>query len=133
MRTGTLVDVSTRDPRTLPELLMAGVAGVAVGAVLVAAVDGLFALGGLGSFGDASGMLAALPALFVYYDEYRKAPFTGLALLCAVLAVVLGAGAGYAVSGVAPPLGSGAVAALAGAVLYAVLWHTGTRYLERTV
>jgi hypothetical protein len=117
-------------PRSLPELLAAGTGGVVIGAVLVAAVDGLFALAGLGRFGDASGMFAALPAAFVYYDEYRKLRRTGMALLCAVLAVVLGAGAGYAVSGAAPPLVSGAVAALAAVVVYALLWHAGTKHLE---
>jgi hypothetical protein len=121
--------VSTQ-ARSLPELLAAGVGGVVLGAALVAAIDGVFALAGLGSFGDLSGMLAALPAVFVFYDEYRSERRRALALLCALLALVLGSGAGYAVSGVTPPLVSGAVAALAAVAVYAVLWYAGTNRLE---
>jgi hypothetical protein len=111
-------------------LLAAGTGGVLVGAAFVAAIDGVFALAGLGRFGDLSGMFAALPAVFVLFEEYRKERRPALALLCAALALVIGTGAGYAVSGAAPPLVSGAVAALAAVVVYVVLWYVGSRHLE---
>jgi len=115
----------------MAELLLAGVGGVVLGAVLVVAVDLLFAVASLGGFGRASGALAALPAVFVFHEEYRKRPRLGLAVLCAVLAVILaaGTGAGAAATGL-PPLASGIIAAFAGTAVYAVLWRVAT---ERTV
>ena len=115
----------------MAELLLAGVGGVVLGAVLVVAVDLLFAVASLGGFGRASGALAALPAVFVFHEEYRKRPRLGLAALCAALAVILaaGTGAGAAATGL-PPLASGIIAAFAGTAVYAVLWRVAT---ERNV
>lgn len=120
-----------KPPRTLPELLLAGAGAVVLGAVLVVAVDLLFAAADLGGFGRASGALAALPAVFVYLEEYRKRPRPALALLCAVLALILAVGAGYAAAAATglPPLASGIVAAFAGVAVYALLWWVAT---ERT-
>lgn len=120
---------AVKPPRGLAELLLAGVGGVVLGAVLVIVVDLVFALASLGGFGSASGVLAVFPAAFVYYEEYRKRPLSWLAILCALLALILAAGVGYGVATATglPPLGSGIVAAFAAAVVYAVLWHTGTR------
>jgi hypothetical protein len=124
---------ATKPPRRLPELLLAGAGGVVLGAVLVVVVDLVFAAAGLGGFGNASGVLAVLPAVFVYLEEYRKHPQGKLAVLCALLAVILAAGAGYGVATVTglPPLGSGIVAAFVGAIVYAVLWHTATKGKNR--
>ena len=110
-------------------MLLAGAGGVVLGAVLVIVVDLVFALASLGGFGSASGALAALPAAFVYYEEYRKRPLSWLAILCALLALILAGGVGYGVAKATglPPLGSGIAAAFAAAIVYAVLWHTATR------
>jgi O-antigen/teichoic acid export membrane protein len=118
-----------KPPRTIGELLAAGAGGVTLGAVLVIVVDLVFSVANLGGFGSASGVLAVLPAVFIYLDEYRKQPRLGVALLCALLAVILAAGVGYGVAEATglPPLGSGIVAALAGAAVYAVLWHTAMK------
>jgi hypothetical protein len=118
-----------KPPRGLVELLLAGAGGVVLGAVLVIVVDLVFALASLGGFGSASGVLAVLPAAFVYYEEYRKRPLSWLAILCALLALILAAGVGYGIAKATglPPLGSGIAAAFVGAVAYAVLWHTATR------
>jgi hypothetical protein len=117
-----------KPPRTLAELLLAGAGAVVLGAVLVVGVDLLFAVANLGGFGSASGALAMLPAAFVFHEEYRKQPWPGLALLCAVLALILAAGAGFAMAAAfgLPPLVSGIVAAFAGTVVYAVLWRVAT-------
>jgi hypothetical protein len=117
-----------KPPRTLPELLLAGAGAVVLGAVLVVAVDLLFAAASLGGFGRASGALAALPAVFIFLEEYRKQPRPGLALLCAALAVILAAGAGFAAAAATglPPLVSGIVAAFAGTAVYALLWRVAT-------
>jgi hypothetical protein len=114
------------------ELVLAGAGGVVLGAVLVVAVDLLFAVASLGGFGTASGALAVVPAGFVFHEEYRKRPRPWLTLLCAVLALILAAGVGLGVATAAdlPPLASGIVAAFVGAAVYAVLWHVAT---ERTV
>jgi hypothetical protein len=120
---------AVKPPRGLAELLLAGAGGVVLGAVLVIIVDVVFALASLGGFGTASGVLAILPATFVYYEEYRKRPLSWLAILCALLALILAAGVGYGVASLTglPPLGSGIAAAFTAAVVYAVLWHTATR------
>jgi hypothetical protein len=120
---------AVKPPRGLAELLLAGAGGVVLGAVLVVVVDLLFSASGLGGFGSASGVLAVLPALFVYYDEYRKYPVPALAVTCALLALILAAGAGYGVASATglPPLGSGIAAAFVAAAVYAVLWHTATK------
>lgn len=120
---------AVKPPRSLAELLLAGAGGVVLGAVLVIVVDLVFALASLGGFGTASGVLAALPASFVYYEEYRKLPLTWLAVLCALLALILAAAAGYGIAALTglPPLGSGIAGAMTAAVVYAVLWHTATK------
>jgi hypothetical protein len=113
----------------LAELLLAGAGGVVLGAILVIVVDLVFALASLGGFGTASGVLAIVPATFVYFEEYRKQPLSWLAVLCALLALIIAAGVGYSVATVTglPPLGSGIAAAMAAAIVYAVLWRTATR------
>jgi hypothetical protein len=117
--------------------VLGAVGGVAIGAVLVVLVDAVFAYAHLGRFGDASGMFAALPAVFVLYDEYvAAASLPGrlpLAALSGVLALIVGSGAGFAVSGLLPPLGSGAVAALVFAVVYAFVWYAGSSHLRRRI
>jgi hypothetical protein len=120
---------AVKPPRGLAELLLAGVGGVVLGAVLVIVVDLVFALANLGGFGSASGVLAILPASFVYSEEYRKLPHAWLAVLCALLALILAAAVGYGTASLTglPALGSGIVAALAASVVYAVLWHTATK------
>ena len=120
---------AVKPPRGLVELLLAGAGGVVLGAVLVVVVDLLFAAAGLGGFGSASGVLAVLPALFVYFEEYRKFPVPSLAIMSGLLALILAAGAGYAVATATglPPLGSGIAAAFVAAAVYAVLWRTATK------
>lgn len=117
-----------KPPRTLAELLLAGAGAVVLGAVLVVGVDLLFAVANIGGFGRASGALAMLPAAIIFHEEYRKQPRLGLAVLCAVLALILAAGAGFAVAAAfnVPPLASGIVAALVGTFVYAVLWRVAT-------
>jgi hypothetical protein len=122
------VPVALKPPRTLVELLLAVAGALVLGAVLVIGVDLLFAVANLGGFGRASGALAVLPAVFIFLEEYRKQPRPGLTALCAVLALILAAGAGYAAAGVGglAPLASGIVAAFVGGVVYAVLWRVAT-------
>ena len=120
---------AVKPPRGLGELVLAGAGGVVLGAVLVVVVDLVFALASLGGFGSASGVLAILPAVFVYVEEYRKQPLFWLAILCALLALILALGSGYGIASLTglPPLWSGIVAAMVGAVVYAVLWRVATR------
>lgn len=118
---------SVKPPRTLLELLLAAAGGLVLGAVLVVGVDLLFSVADLGGFGKASGALAALPAVFVFMEEYRKQPHPGLAALCVLLALVLAGGAGFASAALgAPPLVSGMVAALVGCAVFALLWRVAT-------
>jgi hypothetical protein len=116
-----------KPPRTLLELLLATAGAVVLGAILVVGVDLLFSVAGLGGFGRASGALAALPAVFIFMEEYRKQPGPAVAALCAVLAVILAAGAGFVSSAGLPPLASGIVAALVGCAVYASLWRVARK------
>jgi hypothetical protein len=128
-RLGLVPTAAVKPPRTLGELLAAGAGGVTLGAVLVIVVDLVFSAASLGGFGSASGVLAVLPAVFIFLEEYRKRPQLGVTLLCALLAVILAAGTGYGTATATglPPLGSGIVAAFVGVAVYALLWHTATK------
>jgi hypothetical protein len=123
-----------KPPRTLVELLLAGAGAVLVGVVLVVVVDLLFAVADLGGFGRASGALGALPAVFIFQEEYRKQPRPALALLCASLALIIATGVGFGVATAtgATPLVSGIVAAVVAVVVYAVLWRVATSASEGT-
>ena len=117
----------------LPELSAAAAFGTLVGFVGVLLVDGVFALIGLGRFGQLSGWLAAILPVLLFADEvraWRGVPGrAGAAGLAAVLALVVGFGASALAAGWLPPVGSGAIGALVGVEIYAALWYVGIRWL----
>jgi hypothetical protein len=107
-------------------------AGVVSGVVILLAVDGVVFLFG-GTFGRASGWLAAVLPAWLFVEEFRVwrgARRWPVALGSALLAVAVG----LAAAGVAsflPPLVSGAVGATFMSFAYAVLWFHGIRALGR--
>jgi hypothetical protein len=119
----------------LADLLASVAAGLVLGMAALLVIDGLSALVGLGRFGEISGWLAAILPVWLFTEEFRAWRVVpsriALALLSGVLAAVLAMGAASAVAGMTalPPLGSGAVGAATGSLVYASLWYVGIRWL----
>ncbi len=125
-----------RDPlgrvATLADLLVAVVAGIVLGLVILAAVDGVAALFG-GQFGTASGFFAGILPVWLFLEDYRAwagvplravlAAATGLANLMVALAVSNAAGT-------LAHLVSGALGVTVGCGGYALVWYFGIRWLE---
>jgi hypothetical protein len=122
----------------LVELIAWVGAGLVLGFVVLLVIDGVSSLLGAGRFGQVSGWLAAILPVWLFTEEFRAwravAARIITALGCGVLAVVIGFSASVAASHALPPLGSGAVGAAISAVLYALLWYVGIRWLaDRSV
>jgi hypothetical protein len=120
----------------LAELLAWVGAGLVLGFVALLAVDGVSSLFGAGRFGQLSGWLAGILPVWLFAEEFRAwravPARIGLALVCAVLAGILGFTA--AVVTALPPLWSGAVGAAISAFVYGTLWYVGIRWLaDRSV
>jgi hypothetical protein len=116
----------------LPELLVSIIAGVVLGGVALLIIDGLSALAGLGRFGQLSGWLAGILPVWLFVEEFRAwrvvVARVGMALLCGMLALVIGVAGAILAAAVLPPLGSGAVGVTVSAVLYGTLWYVGIRW-----
>ena len=122
----------------LTELLVSVGAGLVLGIVVLVVIDGLTAVLGFGRFGQLSGWLAGILPVWLFVEEYRAWKAVPTRIVLAIVAVLLAGVIALAVAGAAgavlPPLGSGAAGAAVGALLYAVLWYVGIRYLaERGV
>ncbi|GAA1417789.1 hypothetical protein ACFQZ4_26685 [Catellatospora coxensis] len=119
---------------SLTDLVGYALAGYAISVLGMVAFDGLFALLGMGEFGDLTGWLAVIFPAIIFVEQFKAAaghrgrlavaPAAGLA------AVVLGVLAVGVASGL-PPLVSGGLGALVTTVVYAVLWHLGLAVAER--
>ena len=117
----------------LVELLAWTAAGLVLGVVALVVIDGLSALVGMGRFGRLSGWLAGILPFWLFTEEFRAwraiPARIGMALICGLLALVVGVAAATLAAGALPPLGSGAVGAAIGAILYGALWYVGIRWL----
>jgi hypothetical protein len=115
---------------SLAELILAAVAGTAVGLVALVVIDGVFALIGIGTFGRTSGWLAAVLPAFLFFDEFRAWRAYRVRILIAIVAtavaVVLGLVVAAMVSAL-PPMLSGAVGAAVAAAAYSPMWFFGIR------
>jgi hypothetical protein len=116
---------------TLGRLVGTVAAYVVIGFLMLAVVDGLFALLGGGRFGQISGWIAAIMSVFAFTDQFRRYADVGARWAVAALGVVLGLGAGAAATLFLPvtwvPLVTGAVGGLTAALVYAVVWYAGVR------
>jgi hypothetical protein len=113
------------------ELIASVLALVAVGLVLLLAIDGLFTLLGAGSFGKISGWLAGILAVFVFVDDFRAWRGVGMRALVALIGIALGVAAGSLVNGAVnslPKVFSGTIAVAVAALVYAVVWFYGVRW-----
>lgn len=114
------------------ELLAYAMGGLLLGLAAVVVIDGGLALLGLGTFGRASGWLAAILPAWLFLEDvraWRGARFRlvvaiGAALVALLLGLLAAAPASFL-----PPLGSGAVGAAVAVLGYAVLWFYGVRRL----
>ncbi|MEV4412378.1 hypothetical protein [Catellatospora sp. NPDC049609] len=119
---------------SLTDLLGYVLAGWVISMLGLVAFDGLFALLGLGEFGQVTGWLGVIYPAIVFVEQFRAAadnrgrlavaPAAGLvAVVAGVLAV--GVAGGFA------PLVSGGLGSLVTTVAYAVLWHVGLGVTSR--
>lgn len=118
----------------LPDLLGVSLAGVVVGVLALVLLDWAFAFVGAGEFGRANGWLAVVLPAWLFVDDFRAWGFGAARVVGALVAALLGVLAGLLTAGAAaalPPLLSGGLAAAMFAVVYAVIWFPGVRWLAR--
>lgn len=112
----------------LTDLLAQVLAGFFISIAGVLIIDGLFALLGLGKFGDLNGWLALIFPFMVFLGQFGVAKGErGRALIAAIgafFAIGMGTIATTYVKHL-PPIGSGAVGALVATLVYAAIWHVG--------
>jgi hypothetical protein len=113
---------------SLTDLLGYVLAGWVISMLGLVAFDGLFALLGLGTFGEVTGWLGVIFPVVVFVEQFKAAAGhrgrLAVAPVAGLVAVVLGVLAVGLAGGFAP-LVSGGLGSLVTTVAYAVLWHTG--------
>ncbi|HEX6872995.1 MAG TPA: hypothetical protein VF163_18005 [Micromonosporaceae bacterium] len=117
---------------SLAELLLAGLAGTALGLAGLALIDGVLSTIGLGEFGQASGWLVSILPALLYFDELRAWRPYGVRLLVAAVAAGVGIGLGLIAAAIVntwPPILSGTVGAAVAVLAYAPIWFVGVRWL----
>ncbi|MGH3747375.1 MAG: hypothetical protein ACRDT8_08275 [Micromonosporaceae bacterium] len=117
---------------TLRHLLEVVTVLLVTGALAVVLVDAVSTWVGFGEFGQTSGWLGGVMAFWLYVEEFRA--WKGvprrwvLALVGGLLAMAVGAGAGFLFFFL-PPLLSGVIGVAVAAFGYAPLWFFGIRRL----
>jgi hypothetical protein len=117
---------------SLSQFLAVVLGSTVLGAVILVAVDGLFALIGLGTFASASGWLAcALPAL-LFFDDLRAWRAYRIRYLVGSVGLVVALGLGVVVAGLirgVPSVVPGLIGSVVAAVGYTFIWFGGMRWL----
>ncbi len=119
---------------SLTDLVGVVAAGLVVGLLALILFDWGFALVGLGYFGRANGWLAVILPAWIFVEEFRAWGPGRARFAVALVAIAIGITTGLLAAGVAsalPPLWSGAVAAAAFTLAYALIWFFGVRWLVR--
>jgi hypothetical protein len=114
------------------QLMAAAFGGTVLGWVLVAVVDGILALIGIGSFGTASGWLAAILPALLFFDDFRAWREYPVRYLVGLVGLAVSLGLGLLAAGLAhtfPAIVSGAVGAVVAAGVYTLVWFFGIRWL----
>jgi hypothetical protein len=135
-------EVESRFPRrdadgrivNLADLLGVTLAGLVVGVLALILFDLALALIGARQFGRANGWLAVILPVWLFVEEFRAWPSGPARIVAAFVATAVGVTAGLLAAGLAravPPLWSGAFAAAVFALVYAVIWMFGVRWLAR--
>ncbi|HEY8474583.1 MAG TPA: hypothetical protein VIL37_18360 [Natronosporangium sp.] len=118
----------------LPDLLALTAAALVTGFVVLLVLDLAGGLVGWGEFGQASGWLALiLPGWLFLIEELRAWRAVRARLLVVVSGALLGIAVGLLLAGFTPgpPLISSGAGAAAAALVYAVYWYYGIRWLAR--
>jgi hypothetical protein len=118
----------------LTDLLAQCLAGFFISVAGILIIDGLFALLGLGEFGDLNGWLALVFPFLIFMGQFTVAKGERGRLLVAAAGAFFGIGLGsIAASNFTrlPPLGSGAIGALVATLVYAAIWHIGLAVAKR--
>jgi hypothetical protein len=118
--------------KSLGELVVAAALGTLVGLVALAVIDGILALIGIGTFGGASGWLAAILPALLLFDDLRAWRGHGVRFLVAPVAAGVAIGVGLIAAAAVrtlPPMVSGAVGAVVAALVYCPVWFLGIRWL----
>jgi hypothetical protein len=95
------------------------IVGLLIGLAALVVIDLIFALLGLGTFGHASGWLAAILPVWLFAEELRAWSGVALRFVLAFVAAAVGLVLGSVVGGAA-------VATLS----YTLLWYFGVRWLS---
>ena len=115
---------------TVRDMVIGVVAWVAVGAVLLIAIDGLVSIAS-GPFGHLSGWIAGTLAVLMFIEDFRAWQVGPVRIAVALLGTALGVLAGVVLAGQLSPLMlpvfSGTLAVLLACVVYAIFWFYGVR------
>lgn len=113
------------------ELVGSAMAAVVIGVIVLVAIDGLFTLIGVGTFGKISGWLAGILMVFGYVEDFRAWKGVAGRAFIAVMGVVIGVAVGSIVNGALTGLASvfaGAISVAIAGLIYAVVWFFGIRW-----
>jgi hypothetical protein len=113
------------------EFLASAFVLVALGLIVLVAIDGLFTLIGVGDFGKISGWLAGILMVFLFIDDFRAWRGVTLRVLVAIFGIAVGVVLGSLVNGAVdglPTAFSGAIAVTVAGLVYAVIWFFGIRW-----
>ncbi len=119
------------------DLIAAALAALVLAFAVLAVIDLLTSLVGIGSYGSSRGWLTAVLAVWLYVEDFRAwrgvRMRTAILLIALFAALLVGGGAAYGltqlVSGL-PALVTGSVGAAVGVLTYAPIWFFGIRWVE---
>lgn len=115
-----------------PEMAAGVVFNLVVGTAILAAIDGIVAVTGHGTFGRFSGWIAGIMVVWLFVEDFRAWRIGTGRIGVALLGTVAGLGAGVLVARdltVLPNLFAGVVGMLVAGLLYAAIWFFGIRAL----
>ncbi|GAA4692482.1 hypothetical protein [Phytohabitans rumicis] len=119
---------------TVTDLLGLTLAGLVIGVLALVVFDGGFSLLGLGDFGRATGWLAVILPAWIFVEEFRAWGTGPARIVVALVGVAVSGTLGLLIAGILNglgPLWSGAAAATAFALAYALVWFYGIRWLAQ--
>jgi hypothetical protein len=117
---------------SLPQLASVALVGTAIGLVVVAVIDGITALIGFDTFGQASGWLAVILPALIFIDDFRAWRGHTVRYLVALVGAAVAAAVGLVIAGLVPgwPLLTGTIGSICAVVVYAPMWFLGVRWLS---
>jgi hypothetical protein len=117
---------------SLTEFLGGVVFSIVLGVIVLVAVDGIISLLGIGRFGSVSGWLAGILAVWMFVEEFRAWRGVPARVAPLLVAAAVGGLIGAALSArmeALPAVADGAISVAVAALIYAVIWYFGIRYL----